>query len=127
MRRIWLDASEIGTTVVKAADTVAGECDMRPTFDEAPHLLEAGTSMASAFNGEVQVGLLLPDNLIPPHALDLFPRYSMLFLVTSDTRRRYGARSRHRGSLRMANRGLDHCVWITVRPRGSLCLRHRGQ
>ena len=55
---------------------------MRTASDKAPHLPLAGTSLASASNEKVQVDLVRQDNLIAPHAMDLFRRRSMLVLVT---------------------------------------------
>ena len=47
------------------AGDIVEECEVRRAFDRAPHLPVAGTSAASPFDGRLQVGIPIPDDVIP--------------------------------------------------------------
>ena len=78
------ESDGVGSNVLKVGDLVVSKCDVCVAFDKAPHLLAAGTSLASAFNGKVQVDLPFLGNLITLRAMDLCSRFSML--VTASPR-----------------------------------------
>ena len=69
--------------LVARVDSVLENCEARRAFDKAPHLPVAGTSSVSCFNERVQVDLLFLDDIIAVHAMDAFPKFSLLQRVKS--------------------------------------------
>ena len=70
--------------MVNFADDVADHSDVCQAFGKAPHVPTAGAAAVSMFNGEVQVVLPFLADLIALHAMDVFPKYSLLLPVQSE-------------------------------------------
>ena len=51
--------------------------EVRRAFDTASHLTIAGTSSASPFIEKLQEKLLFLGDAIAPHAMDLYPKYTL--------------------------------------------------
>ena len=111
-------------------------CDAREAFDEVPRLPAAGTSVVSASNEKVQMGLLLLEKLIAPHAFVLFSRYSMLVLASSKNPSEvWGAFAASRITavgkpryMRMNSGGVwQDGVWADLRPGRSFRLLPQGK
>ena len=77
IKRILTDAGRLGTNVLKVDVPAVRERKACVAFGKAPRLPAAGTSVASAINGKVQVGLLFLGNLITLHSMGLFSCYSL--------------------------------------------------
>ena len=77
----------MGTTPLKAVDSVVAGCNVCAALGEAPHPPVAAASLVSAFDEKVQVNLSFLDNLIALHAIWRPGR----------TRWRFGMRPRRRG------------------------------
>ena len=77
----------MGATILKVADSVAGECDVADSVEEsckkAPRLTVAGASLVSAFDEKVQVDLSYLGNLFTPRAIVLLSRYSTFLSASS--------------------------------------------
>ena len=48
------------------------------SFEKAPHLLGAGTSRVSPFNGKIQGDLLALDDIIVLHEMDAYSKYTLV-------------------------------------------------
>ena len=55
-------------------EKVLQQCDVCRAFEKDPHLLEAGTSSASAFNEKTQLGLPFLDDTIARHAMEPYSK-----------------------------------------------------
>ena len=67
----------------KYLDEASGQCDICKALDEAPHVPILGTFAAPAFDGKLQVGLPFFNDAIAPHAMGVFPKYSLLMPTRS--------------------------------------------
>ena len=78
LKRVLVDSDGGMSHLVNQVDQVLETCDVCRAFDKAPHIPIAGTTTVSAFNEKVQVDLLFLGDLIVAHAMDVFPKYSLL-------------------------------------------------
>ena len=81
-RRILTDADGVGTDMLNVVDSVARECDVCMAFENTPHFLVAGASLASASNEKVRMDFLVLGNLVTLRAMDLLSRNSTLVMVS---------------------------------------------
>ena len=79
---------------LKAADEFVAQRDVCTAVGEAPHLLIAGASSASASNEEAQVAVLLLDEIITVCSMDFLPKYLSRFSPFAQKSYKNGARPR---------------------------------
>ena len=78
LRRVLVDSDGGNLHLATYADDVLENCDVCGAFDMAPRVPIAGASAVSTFNEKLQGGLLFLSALIALHAVDMFPKYSLL-------------------------------------------------
>ena len=78
LKRTLAEADGKAGRLIPLVGDVVRECEICRTFDVAPAIRVAGTSSASSFNEEAQVGILSLGDLIALHVLDLVSPYSLL-------------------------------------------------
>ena len=83
LKRFLVDSDDGMSHLVAHVDGVLENCEVCRAFDEAPHPQIAGTSYVSCFNEKVQMDLLILDDVIVVHAMDVFSKYSLFYRVKS--------------------------------------------
>ena len=64
--------------LANCVDEVSEQRGICRAFDKAPHVPVAGTSTVSMSNGNLQVDLVFPANLIALRAMQISPQYSLI-------------------------------------------------
>ena len=78
LKRVLVDSDGGMSHLANYAVGVLGNCDVCRAFEEAPHVPTAGASAVPMFNEKAQVDLAFLGDLIRAHAMDVFPKYSLL-------------------------------------------------
>ena len=83
LKRASADSDEGNLHLLSCVDEVSEQCDVCQDFDNAPLVPIAGASTFAMFNGKLWVDLLFLDDIVAPHAMDVYSKYSFLIPARS--------------------------------------------
>ena len=81
--RVLVDSDGRDMHSVDCVDEVSERCDVRRSYEKAPHVPIAETSTVSMFNEKLRPDLAFLGDLIALHAVDVFSKFSLLIPVRS--------------------------------------------
>ena len=75
--RVWAHSDSGNMQLFNYVDEASERCEVCRAFETAPHVPIAGTPAVSAFNGKLQVSILLLGDIIAQHEMDVYSKYSL--------------------------------------------------
>ena len=91
LKRVLVESDGGNSHSANHVDEVLEQCKVCRAFDEAPHVLIAGTATASMFNEKVQAETLFLGDIFASRPMDMYSRNSLLLPVRPTILRRFGA------------------------------------